>query len=88
MRKKELYTNFSDLSINAQIVFATIELILDRYLVKEMHITKEDLALETAMSIPSIKVSLRELKNEGYVISKNSNSPIIRIGELYEYKGK
>lgn len=53
-----------------------------------MKITKEDLAYETAMSIPGVKVALRELKNKGYIESKNNNSPILRVGELYEFKGK
>lgn len=86
MADKDNYINYSKLSINAQIVFKNIENILNRHLTKELKITKEDISYECNMSIPGVKVALRELKNKGYIVSKNNNSPIIRIGDKYEYK--
>jgi predicted transcriptional regulator len=90
MRRKVIdpYIKYSSLSVNAQRVFAHIELILMRYNTKELKITKEDLSYECVMSIAGVKVSLRELKEKGYIVSKNSNSSIVHVGELYEYKGK
>ena len=87
MRKHiDQYVKHNSLSINAQRVFAIIELILLRYNTKEFKITKEDIAYETTMSIPGVKVALRELKEKGYIKTKNNNSPIMRVGELYESK--
>lgn len=78
--------NFENLSANAQRVFVNIERILWRYRAKEMKITKEDLAWECVMSIPGIKVALRELKDKGFIKSKNNNSPILSINEEHEWK--
>jgi hypothetical protein len=90
LRKKVLdpYVKYSSLSVNAQITFTAIEQILMRYTTKELKITKEVLSWETSMSIPGVKVALRLLKETGYIKSKNSNSPILRVGELYEDKGR
>lgn len=82
------YYSYSDLSLNAQIIFVNIEHILWRNMTNELKITKEDLAWECNMSIPGIKVALRELKKSGYIESKNNNSPIIKVGEWYKYKSK
>lgn len=87
-RKVDPYVKFSTLHRNSQRVFAVIELILMRYNVEEMWITKEDLAWEVGMSVPSVKVALRELKKTGYIEAKNKNSPVLRIGDLYKYKGR
>ena len=87
-RKIDPYVKYSSLHRNSQRLFAIIELILMRYNVKEMWITKEVLAWESVMSIPSVKVALRELKNKGYIEAKNKNSPILRVGDRYSYKGK
>jgi len=78
--------DFTQLAFNSQRVFVGIERILLRHLTKELKITKEDIAWECEMSITGVKVALRELKETGYVIAKNPNSPVLRIGEEYEYK--
>lgn len=67
-------------------MFYLIEQLLDRYLTKELAITKEVMAHELTLSIPAVKKALRELKQKGYIKAKNANSPIISIGEYYQYK--
>lgn len=82
------YIDFLKLSFNAKLLFIRIEEILFRYQKEEMHITKEDLAWECNWSTPKVKTFLRELKQAGYIESKNPNSPIIRIGKKYKYREK
>ena len=88
MRQKVIdpYIKYSSLSVNSQILFAQIELILLRYGVESMHISKQDMAQVCCLSVPSIKTALKELKFKGYIVAKNKNSSTIRVGELYKIK--
>lgn len=88
LQEQDTHHDYRLLSLNAQKVFSVIEEIMGRYLVDEMWITKEDIALELGISIPGVKVALRELKKFKYIESKNENSPIIRIGDIYKRQFK
>ena len=80
-------TDWTELKAHSQRVFVEIETILDRYNCLEMSIVKEDLAYDCMMSKASIRTALAELKSTGYIITKNENSPIMRIGDPYKYGG-
>ena len=78
--------DFTELSFLAQRIFVIVEQELYRNSTTELHISKHTIAYLGVMSIPNVKIGLRELKQKGYIISKNSNSSIIRVGEEYAYK--
>ena len=39
------------------------------------------MAWDLGMSIPNVKIGLRELKKKGFIVRKNHNSPKVKIGE-------
>ena len=79
--------DYTELAPASQRVFMEIEAILGRYSKEEMNITKEDLAYHCMMSKTTVRNALGELKKTGYIVNKNNNSPIMRIGEEYKYGG-
>lgn len=83
MQKTSKFVDFSELSGNAQRAFCIIEKCVLSELQEEIYITKEILAWDLQLSIPSVKLALRELKEAGYIIPRNENSSWVRIGEDY-----
>ena len=81
-----MFINYSSLSINAQRIFVHIERRMWVEEKEEIYITKEDLAWECTVSVPGVKVALRELKNAGYIVPRNKNSCWLKIGEEYAYR--
>jgi predicted transcriptional regulator len=82
------FVDFSELSLKAQRIFVCIEKILFSRLATEYKVTKEELAFRLQMSVENVKLGLRELKKAEYIIPKNPNSSILRIGDKYKYGGR
>lgn len=82
------YVDFSELSLNAQRIFVFIERKMVRENTTEVKASKAEIASNLIMSIPTVKIALRELKNTGYILPKNNNSPIVMVGEQYAFKTK
>ena len=80
------YVDFSELSVNAQRIFVFIERQMFINNVKEIKITKTEIAGNLVLSVANVKLGLRELKDKDYIIPKNDNSPIVKIGAQYEFR--
>ena len=72
------FVDFTELSLNAQILYTNIEREMWIHNSKELYLTKEYLGWICVMSVPGIKVALRELKQKGYIIARNKNSCYLR----------
>lgn len=77
---------YRELSVNAQRMFVTIERILWFTGKDSYKITKEDLAINMSVSIPTVKVALRELKKKGFVVADPEEETILSIGPTHKYK--
>ena len=82
----DIFVDFSELSVTAQRIFVYVEKELFSNNTKEVHVSKAEMAWALAISIPNVKVALRELKNSKYLIPKNRNSPILSVNVIYAYR--
>ncbi len=81
------YKTYSSLSGIAQRAFCVIENKTISEMKEEVYITKEDLAWELQMSIPNVKLAVRELKRNKFISPRNINSSWVRIAEEHRIGG-
>ncbi len=81
------YVDYTELSKDAQIMFVYIERRIHGGMKEYFRVPKLEMQFWLSMSRTVVKNALRELKSKGYIVSKNPNSNLLKVGEQYKYKG-